>query len=112
MAEKVEAETTVIVGLESQVRREVVGTIGLAWLVSERRTEDGQVPYLLEEGRCDFQEVRREELQNQINFQCLHIFISLCTYEDSIPRVLESRSLVVVGKPSRRMSMRSARQQT
>ena len=67
---------TVIVGLESQVRREVVGMIGLGWLFSEGKTEDGQLTYL-EEGRYGSQEVHREELENQVNLWCLYIFISL-----------------------------------
>ena len=100
MAEKVEADTTVIVGLESQVRREVVGMIGLGCLVSERKAEDGEVPYL-EEGRCGFQEVHREELENQVNLRGRYIFIWVFTDEDSIPHGLESRSPEVVGKPSR-----------
>lgn len=61
-AEKVEVGRTVIVGVESRARREVVAEmIELAWLFSKRKVEGCQVPYLVE-GRYGFQKDRWEVL--------------------------------------------------
>ena len=67
-AEKAEVGRLVIVGMESQAKREAVGT--LARLVSMENARHCHVPYLVE-GRYDFPEAHREALQHQVSFQCL-----------------------------------------
>ena len=67
-AEKVEVGRIVIVGPGSQARREAVGMIELAWLLSMRIFEGCQIPYLVE-GRCGFQEAHREVLEIQVSLQ-------------------------------------------
>lgn len=99
-AEKVEVGRTEIVGLENRVRKEAVGTIGLAWCFSRKKAKDCQVSYLVE-GRYDSQEVHWEVLQNQVSLRRLCIFPWSFTDEGNIPHVLEGRSLEVVVKPCR-----------
>ena len=94
-AEKVGVGRIVFVGLESQVRKEVVGMIELVWLLSKRKGKDCQVSYLVE-GRCDSQEVHWEVLYNQISLQRSYLFSLPYTDEGNILHALESRSLVVV----------------
>lgn len=98
-AEKVGVGRTVIVGSENQVRKEAVGTIGLARCFSRKKAKESQVSYLVE-GRYDSQEVHWEVLQTQVSFRRLCIFSSPCTDEGNILHVLEGRSLEVVVKPS------------
>lgn len=94
-AEKVGVGRTVTVGLETQVRKEVEGRIGLERHFSRKKAKDSQVSYLVE-GRYDSQEVHREVLQKQVSFRRLCIFSSYCTDEGNNPHVLEGRSLEVV----------------
>lgn len=70
MAEKVEEGRIVIVEVESRARREAVGMIELAWLLSMRKAEECQISYLVED-RYGFQEAHREVLESQVSFQGL-----------------------------------------
>ena len=61
-----------IVRLEIQVRREAVGTTGLARLFSRERAKDYLMSYLVE-GNCGFQEVHLEALYNRVSLRCLYV---------------------------------------